>query len=83
LFIGKKAEFVTCSGDTTIRFWNADNGGNVRNFGGNNDYVYAIGVSPDGSILAAGGEEGILRLYNGNNGQLVQSLLPPGEKLKK
>jgi hypothetical protein len=30
--------------------------------------------------VAAGGEEGVLRLYNGNNGQLVKSLLPPGEK---
>jgi WD40 repeat protein len=80
LFIGKKSEFVTCSGDQTIRFWNADNGGNVRNFGGNSDFLYAVGISPDGSILAAGGEEGVLRLYNGNNGQLVKSLVPPGDK---
>ena len=36
-----------------------------------------IGVSPDGSIVAAGGEEGVVRLYNGANGQLVKSLLPP------
>jgi WD40 repeat protein len=83
LFIGKTSQFVTCSGDQTIRFWNADNGGNTRNFGGNSDYLYAVGVSPDGSIVAAGGEEGILRLYNGNNGQLVKSLLPPAAKAKK
>jgi WD40 repeat protein len=82
LFIGKTSTFVTCSGDQTVRFWNADNGGNVRNFGGNTDFVYAVGVSPDGNIVAAGGEEGILRLYNGANGQLIKSLLPPGEAKK-
>jgi len=77
VFIGTTPQFATCSGDATVKFWNVDNGGNVRNFGGNNDYVYAVGVSPDGAVVAAGGEEGVVRLYNGGNGQLVKSLLPP------
>jgi WD40 repeat protein len=78
LFIGNTSQFATCSGDASVRFWNVDNGGNTRNFGGNSDFLYAIGVSPDGAILAAGGEEGVVRLYNGNNAQLIKSLLPPG-----
>lgn len=78
LFIGKTPQIVTCSGDATIKFWNVDNGGNVRNFGGNNDFVYSVGVSPDGAVVAAGGEEGVVRLYNGGNAQLIRSLLPPG-----
>jgi WD40 repeat protein len=77
LFIGKKPEFVTCSGDQQVRVWNADNGGNTRNFGDSGDYLYALGVSPDGSVIAAGGEAGVVRLYNGNNGQLIKTLLPP------
>src|SRR6266481_5167351 len=77
-FIGKTPQFVTCSGDNTVRFWNVDNGGNIRNFGGSNDFLYAVGVSPDGSVVAAGGEEGIVRLYNGSTGALVKELLPPG-----
>ncbi len=69
---------ATCNGDNTVRFWNVDNGGNIRNFGGGNDFLYAVGVSPDGSVVVAGGEEGIVRLYNGTNGALVKELLPPG-----
>ena len=76
VFIGKTDQFATCSGDQTVRFWNV-NGGNTRNFGGSTDFLYALGVSPDGAIVAAGGQEGIVRLYNGTNGQLVKSLLPP------
>jgi WD40 repeat protein len=78
LFIGNTSQFVTCSGDASVKFWNVDNGGNVRNFGGSNDYLYAVGVSPDGAIVAAGGQESVVRLYNGTNGQLLKTLAPPG-----
>lgn len=77
LYIGKTDQFVTCSGDQQIKFFNSG-GGNVRNFGGNADYIYGVGVSPDGQVVVAGGQEGIVRVYNGANGQLVRSLLPPG-----
>jgi WD40 repeat protein len=76
VFIGKSDQFATCSGDQTVRFWNI-NGGNTRNFGGNADFLYALAVSPDGALVAAGGQEGIVRVYNGSNGQLLKSLLPP------
>jgi WD40 repeat protein len=78
LFIGKTSRIVTCSGDQTVKFYNVDSGGNERNFGGSSDYLYAVAVSPDGAIVAAGGEEGIVRLYNGNSAQLIKALLPPG-----
>jgi WD40 repeat protein len=78
LFIGAKPEFVTCSGDQQVRVWNVDNGANPRNFGDSGDYLYALGVSADGSVVAAGGEAGVVRLYDGNNGQLLRTLLPPG-----
>jgi hypothetical protein len=83
VFRGGTAEFVTVSGDKTVRMWNVDNGGNIRNFGGNNDYLYAVGISADGTVVAVGGEEGIVRLYNGTNAQLVKSLLPPGVEAPK
>lgn len=78
LFVGKTPQFLVCSGDSQVKMMNADNGGNIRNFPGGTDFLYAIGVSGDGAVVAAGGEEGIVRLYNGANGQLIKTLLPPG-----
>lgn len=75
-FIGKSDQFATCSGDQTVRFWNTK-GGSTRNFGGNTDFLYALSVSSDGELVAAGGQEGVVRVYNGKNGQLLKSLLPP------
>jgi WD40 repeat protein len=83
LFIGASSQIVTCSGDPAVRYWNVDNGGGGLSFGGNTDYLYAVGVSPDGKVVAAGGEEGAVRLYNGTNGQLLKALLPPGAEPKK
>jgi WD40 repeat protein len=78
VFKGNTSEIVTCSGDQTVRFWNVDNGGGGMTFGGSNDFLYAVGVSADGKVVAAGGEEGIVRLYDGTNGKLIKELLPPG-----
>jgi WD40 repeat protein len=78
LFIGTTPQILTCSGDPQVRIINTTNGGNVRAFGGSTDFLYAIGISPDGQMVAAGGEEGIVRLYNGANAQLLKTLTPPG-----
>jgi WD40 repeat protein len=83
VFIGKTGQFITCSGDTQVRTWNVDNGGNTKNYGGSTDFLYAIGVSPDGDIIAAGGEEGVVRLYNGKTSTLIKALVPPGVEMPK
>jgi len=83
LFVGKTPQFVTTSGDMQVKMWNVDNGGNTRTFPAFKDYVYAIGVSADGGIVAAGGEEGFVRLYNGTSGAMIKELYPPGEEPKK
>ena len=81
MFKGTTSEIVTCSGDPSVRFWNVDNGSGGIAFGGSSDFLYAVSVSSDGKMVAAGGEEGIVRLYNGTNGQLVKALVPPGVEL--
>lgn len=82
-FVPKTATFVTCGGDGGSALWNADNGGSQRKFDGAKDFLYAVAVSTDGKLVAHGGEEGIVRLFNGENGQLIKELLPAGEGPKK
>jgi WD40 repeat protein len=82
VFIGKLPQFLTASGDASVKMWNQD-GNTQRTFQGATDYVYAVAASPDGKVVAAGGEEGVVRLYNGDNAQLIKALLPPGEEPKK
>ncbi len=83
LFVGKTNQIVTCSGDQTVRMINVDNGQPVRTFPVGTDYLYAVGVSPDGALVASGGEEGVVRLYDGAKGTLLKTLQPPGPEAKK
>ena len=76
-FIGKTGQFVTCGGDGLVKSWN-EAGTTMRNFPPGNDFYYAVAVSADGTLVAAGGEEGIVRQYNGANGQLLRALPLPG-----
>ena len=77
LFVGKKAEFITAGGDNQVKRFNATSGGNTGTFSGGADFIYAISASPDGAVVVAGGQEGIVRVYNGANAQMLRSLLPP------
>lgn len=80
VFIGKKTEFVTCGGDNMVKVINATNGA-IRNIGTAGDFLYTVGASPDGLVVAAGGEEGIVRVYNGQTGAMIRALVPPGVEL--
>lgn len=75
--LGSKPEFVSVSGDQLVKRWNVDNGGAGRVYGGGKDFLYAVAASADGSVIAAGGEEGVVRLYNGDTGALIKALTPP------
>jgi WD40 repeat protein len=82
-FFGKAGLFLTSGGDAAVKLWNIDNGGNQRNFAGATDYLFAVAASADGKLVATGGEEGVLRIYNGDNATLVKAAYPPGEEPKK
>jgi WD40 repeat protein len=77
VFVGKKTEFITSGGDNAVKRFDAANGANKGTFSGATDFVYAIAASSDGALVAAGGQEGVVRVYNGTNATLLKTLLPP------
>jgi len=64
------------SGDKVVRFWNPANGSIPRTFGGSGDYLFAVAISSDQKRVAAGGAEGVLFLWNGQNGQILRKIEP-------
>jgi WD40 repeat protein len=67
---------IGASGDSNVRLWGAENGAVQRTFNGPTDYVFGVAVSADGKTVAAGGADGMLFLWNGENGQILQKLQP-------
>jgi WD40 repeat protein len=76
-YMGRGGNFVSCSGDKTVRFHTADNGNNFRNFGGAADFMYAAAASEKEQIVIAGGQDGVLRVWNGANAQSLRTFEPP------
>ena len=76
-FIGTGFNLVTASGHKTVRLHQAIDGDNFRTLEGATDYLYSAAASPDESLIAAGGEDGVLRLWNGATGKLLVAFGPP------
>jgi WD40 repeat protein len=86
-FIGVSGNVVACSGDKQVRFHRTTNGQPYRGFSGPGDYVYAAAaarnaaaviasVGGEATVVVAGGEDGVLRVWNGS-AQLQKSFEPP------
>ncbi len=76
---GKTPGVLTAGGDAKVLQLNPDNGSPSKTYTAGGDYLYAVAASADGEVVAAGGEEGVVRLYSGKTGQLVKAAVPPGE----
>ncbi len=82
-FIGVSDNTISCGGDKSVRLITAANGNNFRNLGGMTDFVYAVVASDDLSIVAAGGEDGVIRVWDGNNGKELMKFEPPAPEAKQ
>jgi WD40 repeat protein len=76
-FVGNSVELVASCADRVVHRRRANDGGGVRTYGGNSDYVYCVDVTPDGALVIGGGQDGVLRVWDGNNAQVIRSFEPP------
>ncbi|WP_437194546.1 c-type cytochrome domain-containing protein [Planctomicrobium sp. SH527] len=67
-FMGASINVVTAAGDKQIRVVN-DQGGQVRTIGNLPNFMHAVACTSDGTIIVAGGEDGVLRVWNAADGK--------------
>jgi WD40 repeat protein len=75
-FVGYSDQALAASGDSKVRLIRED-GNDVRSFSDAKDFVESAAATPDGRIVIAGGQDSVLRVWNGTNGQLIASFPPP------
>ena len=77
-FIGATDQAIASAGDNQVRLVK-ENGENVRTFEGPADYMYSAAATPDGRVIVAGGQDSILRIWNGKDGKPMATLQTPGK----
>ncbi|GFZ12278.1 transducin/WD40 repeat-like superfamily protein [Actinidia rufa] len=65
---------VSSSWDKTIKIWNLSNCKLRSTLSGHSGYVNTVAVSPDGSLCASGGKDGIILLWDLAEGKKLYSL---------
>lgn len=76
-YVGSGENILSCGGDRTVRYHKTSNGSNFRNFSGGTDFMYAAAGTGDESLVIAGGEDGVLRIWNGKDGKVQHAIAPP------
>lgn len=76
-FVGDTVNVLGTSGDRTVRLLRTTDGGVVRSYNGAADYLYCGGATPDGKVIVASGQDSVLRVWNGDNGQTIRNFDPP------
>ena len=73
-YVGASDNFLAAAGDKTVSTRNSD-GGSGQAYAGSTDYVYAVGASTMGTVVVAGGEDGVVRIWN-QQGQPITTFTP-------
>src|SRR5207302_5540026 len=71
---GSMSFWQLTSGDCTVRLWRVADGRQTKSFAGHTLYVKALAYSPDGNLLASGGDDHTIRVWRPATGELVQTL---------
>jgi ribosome assembly protein SQT1 len=70
---------LTGGGDNKAYLWNQTNGETVKELGGHEDSVVASGFNFNGTLMATGGMEGVVKIWDVASGALVQNLQAPDD----
>ena len=74
--VGVGDQFIATGGDGKVRLIN-ESGGDARSFTGASDFMYSAAATPDGKVVIAGGQDGVLRVWNGATGTSIATFEPP------
>lgn len=79
VFIGGSEQILAASGDGTVRLHRTSSDNDILTFADPNPktYFYAVAASDDGRALVAGGADGVLRVWSGQERSPVVSFTPP------
>jgi len=75
-FVGYTDQALAASGDAKVRLVRED-ASEVRAFSGATDFVESAVVTSDGKTVIAGGQDSVLRVWDGKTGNLLVSFPPP------
>jgi WD40 repeat protein len=78
-FVGYTDQMLAASGDSKIRLVRED-GNEVRSFAGAGDFVHSAAATPDGKMVIAGGQDSILRVWDGASGKVLATFPAPQKK---
>lgn len=67
-FVGPADQLITSSGDSKVRLVK-DTGAEIRRLAGPVDFMQAAATTRHGNIVVAGGQDGILRIWDGTSGK--------------
>jgi WD40 repeat protein len=82
-------QILSCSLDKTLKLWDAASGNLVREFKsyeekkfehGHRDGVFSAIFSPDGKLIASGGSDRTIKLWNVADGTVVRECVNPNVK---
>ena len=78
-FVGITDQLLATSGDHQVALYK-ENGDKVRSFEGASDFMNAAAATPDGKIIIAAGQDGVLRVWDGATGQALSTFAGPKTK---
>ncbi|MBL4886299.1 MAG: hypothetical protein JKY95_17435, partial [Planctomycetaceae bacterium] len=75
-YVGTSDNLVSSCGDKAVRMYQAANGKNYRTLNGAENYLYTIAVTRNEELVISGGQNGIVRVWDGKTGKLLNSIKP-------